>query len=324
VTGIAKADTATMKALIHEMFGEPTDVVRVAEVDQEHADLPNVAVRVLLSPIHNHDLATIRGIYGYKPDLPAIGGSEFLGELDGKRVVGAGHGAWAETIVAPRMGLIPVPDGIPDETAAQLIAMPLSAVVLFDELRVERGAWIAQNAANGAVGRIVMRLAQAAGVGIVNFVRSEASAKELQRFGAEHVIDTSAAGWPERARALTGGGGFARIIDSVAGPATLELERLLAERGELIVFGALSGSAIKLDPGLMISLECSVRGFWMSTWMRRATSEQRADVVRRVFEMALGGSLPLPVGGVYSLDQAREALKAAETPNRSGKILFRP
>ena len=64
---------------------------------------------MVLSPIHNHDLWTVRGNYGYKPELPgAIGGSEALGIVEavgegvdealiGKRVTAAGfHGAWAE------------------------------------------------------------------------------------------------------------------------------------------------------------------------------------------------------------------------------------
>ena len=314
-----------MQALIHDRFGEPADVVHLSNVPEPGAAAPpNVRVRVLLSPIHNHDLATIRGTYGYKPELPAVGGNELLGEVDGKRYVGATHGAWTEAVVMPRAGLIPVPDGIPDEMAAQLIAMPFSAVVLFETLGVEPGAWIAQNASNGAVGRIVMQLAQAAGVNIVNFVRSAAAVDEMRTFGAQHVVDTSRAEWADEARALTGGAGFARIVDSVAGPGTLDLQRLLAERGELIVFGGLSGAAIRLDPSLMISLECTVRGFWMNSWMRQARSEDRERVMRQVFSMAMAGTLPLPVGGIYPLTQAREALTAAQTPNRKGKILFKP
>jgi NADPH:quinone reductase-like Zn-dependent oxidoreductase len=33
-----------------------------------------VRVRTVLAPIHNHDLWTIRGTYGFKPDLPAASG----------------------------------------------------------------------------------------------------------------------------------------------------------------------------------------------------------------------------------------------------------
>lgn len=55
---------------------------------------------------------------------------------------------------------VPVPDGIPDETAAQLLAMPLSAIALFDDLHVAAGDWMAQNAANGAVGRTLTAVAR--------------------------------------------------------------------------------------------------------------------------------------------------------------------
>ena len=38
------------------------------------------------------------------------------------------HGTWAEAFIAPARMVIPMPEAIPDEMAAQLIAMPLSAL----------------------------------------------------------------------------------------------------------------------------------------------------------------------------------------------------
>src|SRR5690606_9115999 len=103
-----------------------------------------VRVRMRLAPIHNHDLWTIRGQYGYKPRLPAIGGSEGHGVVDaigegveglhvGQRVTAAsGRGTWAEYFVASAKMVIPMPDAIADELAAQLVAMPLSALMLLE------------------------------------------------------------------------------------------------------------------------------------------------------------------------------------------------
>jgi NADPH:quinone reductase-like Zn-dependent oxidoreductase len=324
-----------MIALTHARFGEPAEVVAPVEQAAPAPGPGEVRLRLVRSPIHNHDLATIRGIYGYRPELPAVAGSEFLGVVDalgegvhglavGTRVACMARGAWAAEIVAPIAALVPVPDGIDDDRACQLLAMPLSAVVLFDQLRTQPDMWIAQNAAAGAVGRIVMQLAQKHGVNIVNFVRREAAVEELRGYGARYVIDSWSEGWQEQARALTGGIGFARIVDSVAGSQTVELQRLLAQFGELIVFGGLSRQAIKLDPGLMIAKETVVRGFWMNAWMQRASNEERTSATRRVFELARVHELPLPVAGVYPLDEAAAALRAAETPGRAGKVLFRP
>lgn len=323
-----------MQALTHATFGDPAEVIRVSDVAKPEPGEGEVLIRMRRSPIHNHDLATIRGVYGYKPELPAVAGTELAGVVEkcgpgvdqpavGTRVAYmTRHAAWAEYVRAQASGCVPLPEAVPDEVGAQLLAMPLSAVVMFDEMHADPGAWIAQNAASGAVGRIMMALAQDRGVNIVNFVRRESAAAELRGFGAKHVLVTENEGWQEEARALTGGKGFSRILDSVAGNGTLELQRLLAQRGEIIIFGGLSGAAAKLDPSLMISLECVVRGFWMSSWMSRSTHEQRMAAMSRVFGLAMKGQLPLPVSGVYPLSKAAEALTAAETPGRSGKVLF--
>jgi len=88
-----------MLALEFDRFGEPAEVVRAREVETPEPGPGDVRLRVVLSPIHNHDLATIRGIYGVKPSLPAVGGTELLGLLDGKRVALVSRGAWAGHVV---------------------------------------------------------------------------------------------------------------------------------------------------------------------------------------------------------------------------------
>ena len=131
-----------MLSALHRTFGEPAEVLTPADAPMPEPGEGEVRIRTILSPIHNHDLWTVRGQYGYKPELPAIGGSEAVGTIDalgadvtgvtvGQRVAVAGvHGAWAEYFVAPATALVPVPDAISDEAAAQLIAMPFSAITV--------------------------------------------------------------------------------------------------------------------------------------------------------------------------------------------------
>jgi NADPH:quinone reductase len=314
-----------MNALQSARFGEPAEVVVPTDVPvPAPREGEDVVLRMVRSPIHNHDLATIRGIYGVRPKLPAVGGTECVGRIGEKRYACLTKGTWADEVVAPRASLVPVPDEIDDDRACQLLAMPLSTAALFDDLRTEPGMWIAQNAANGAVGKMLMLLAQKAGVNIVNLVRRDDAAKEMKKYGAQFVVVTEHDGWEKKALELTEGAGFARIVDSIAGAQTLELQKLLAQFGELIVFGGLSGAAMKLAPGLMIAKESIVRGFWMNTWMPRASAAQRAELMARVFALAHSGELLLPVAGIYPLRDAAQALRAAETPGRAGKVLFAP
>ncbi len=312
-----------MIALQYCEFGEPADVVAAATVNAPVAGTGEVLVRVSLAPIHNHDLATIRGVYGVKPPLPAIGGSELCGIVDGKRVAVMARGAWAEYAVAHAGALVPIPDGIPDDVAAQLLAMPLSAIVLFDNLRVGKGDWIVQNAANGAVGRTLTTVAQKAGVNVLNLVRRQSSGDELLSGGAKHVV-LQEGDWVKRVREESGGAPIVRVIDSVCDDNSMELNRLLAPDGEHVVFGALAKRALCLNPGTLIYGQTSVRGFWMMAWMNEASVQQKAAVVGRCIGMALAGELRLPVAATFPFEKAADAMREAERAGRPGKVLLSP
>ena len=189
-----------MRALVQPEFGDPTEVLSVQEVPDPEPGPGQALVRVLLSPIHNHDLWTVRGSYGFKPGMPARAGTEAVGVVEvlgegvttldvGQRVAtGGSFGAWAELIVAPAAGLVPVPDGMSDESAAQLVSMPFSAIALLDSLDLSEGDWFVQNAANGAVGRLVAQLAEARGVNVLGLVRRSAGGEELREQGIGNVV----------------------------------------------------------------------------------------------------------------------------------------
>ncbi|MBF6328037.1 zinc-binding dehydrogenase [Nocardia transvalensis] len=325
-----------MRAVVIESFGEPKDVLSSAERPVPEPGPGEVRVATMLSPIHNHDLAVVRGVYGYKPELPAIPGTEAVGRIDavgpdvagvkvGQRVAVAGaQGVWAEYFLAEAAQVVPVPDSISDETASQLLSMPFSALVLLEDMQVESGQWIVVNAANGAVGRLMNVLARARGVQVLNLVRSASASKALHELGFTPVLDTETDGWRERAREATGGAPIVRAVDQVSGRAANDLLSLLGERGELISFGALSGQPMNLDPGPMIFKQAVVKGFWAS----RRRDEIGADNRRRLFgellELATRGDLELPLEATYPLESAADAAIATETPGRNGKIALAP
>ncbi len=140
-----------MPSASHATFGDPAEVLVPGDSPVPQPGPGEVRIKTLLAPIHNHDLRTVRGRYGYKPDRPAIGGSEAVGVVDalgegvegltaGQRVGAAYvHDTWVEYFIAPARMVIPMPDAIADETAAQLIAMPLSALMLLEFLEVKAG-----------------------------------------------------------------------------------------------------------------------------------------------------------------------------------------
>jgi len=321
---------------MHTEFGDPTQVLAVEEVESPEPGPGEVRIRVLLAAIHNHDLWTIRGSYGFKPELPARAGTEAVGVVEalgagvehltiGQRVASGGaFGAWAEQLVVPARGLIPVPDQLTDEIAAQLVSMPFSAISLLESLELTPGDWMVQNAANGAVGRMVAQLAQARGINVIGLVRRSAGVEELADQGIGNVVATDADDWAGRVRALAGDAPIKVGVDSVGGRASGEVMSLLAEDGTLVVFGAMQSPVMEIGSGDVIFKQATIRGFWGSVVSRTMPADQRRALFGELVERIGDGSLTLPVERVYPLEDVRAAAAANAEPGRTGKILLRP
>ncbi|MBP6075591.1 MAG: alcohol dehydrogenase catalytic domain-containing protein [Nitrosomonas sp.] len=153
-----------------------------------------------MSPIHNHDLLIIRGIYGFKPTLPYIGGSEALAIVEklgenvtnlaiGDRVIAAGiSSAWGEYFIADVKSIIPIPDALPDEIAAQLVAMPISAMMALNKLKPKANEWIIVNAANGAVGKTIIQIAVSRDIRVACLVTRAGAKLDLENCGASDIF----------------------------------------------------------------------------------------------------------------------------------------
>lgn len=327
-----------MRSAAHASFGDPAEVLALADVPVPEPGPGQARVRMLLAPIHNHDLWTVRGQYGYKPALPAIGGSEAVGVVEalgddvqgvalGQRVATASaRGAWAESFVVPAHTLLPVPDGIDDATAAQLIAMPLSALLLLEMLQAPPGEWIVQNAANGAVGKALAMLGQARGINVLSLVRREAGVAEMHAHGIGNTVCTAVDGWKAQVRELLGGKRAVAAIDSVGGADSGVLAALLGEGGVLVAFGSMTGEPMQIPSGELIFKQLVVRGFWGIPAMRALAPQDQRRLMGELLQRAASGELRLPVAAVYGLDEIAAAVRACDTPGRAshGKILLRP
>lgn len=325
-----------MRSAIHTTFGEPVEVLVAGDSAVPQPAAGEVRIRTILAPIHNHDLWTIRGQYGYKPVLPAIGGSEAVGVVDalgegvegiavGQRVMAASvHGTWAEYFIAPARMVIPVPAGIADEAAAQLIAMPLSALMLLEFLQATPGQWIVQNTANGAVGKTLAMLAAARGVHVLGLVRRDAGVDELKALGIDNVLSTMQADWKPRARALLGDTLAHAAVDSIGGQASADLVALLGDNGTLVSFGTMAGEPMQIPSGDLIFKQATVKGFWGSKVSQQMSVENKRRLVGELLQRVLSGELQLPVQAIYDLADAAEAAKASLLPGKHGKVLLRP
>ncbi len=324
-----------MRALIHSQFGEAEDVLVVEERPVPEPGAGQVRLRIVLSPIHNHDLWTVRGTYGFKPELPAASGTEALGIVDalgegvehltvGQRVATGGtFGAWAEYIVANAAGLIPVPESLSDESAAQLVSMPFSTISLLQFLDVNEGDWIVQNAANGAVGRMLAQLGAARGVHVLGLVRRAEGVEELRAQGIENVISTDQDDWRDQAARLTDGAPIVAGVDSVGGSASGDVLSLLSEGGTLVAFGAMNSPVMEIASSDVIFKQAIVKGFWGSKVIQQLDAATRGALFGELIQRVTDGTLTLPVAGVFDAADIADAVRLSNTPGRVGKVLLK-
>ena len=326
-----------MRSATYNNFGKPSEVLSVTDAPTPEPKDNEVRIKTILSSIHNHDLVTIKGEYGNKPELPATGGSEAVGTIDalgkdvkgfkkGQRVVVSGvQGTWAEYFIAPAQGIIPIPDAIDDEMAAQLIAMPMSALLLIEFLNIEPGQWIIQNAANGAVGESMAMLAPERNINTINLVRSKESKQELIDLGiTKNNVVTDDDDWKEQVQKLVGDAKISGAVDAVGGKSGGELLSLLGKHGAMASLGSVSGEPLTINPSHLIFNLSKVKGFWASDLMQEISADDMQRLTKELIERAANGTLKLPTGGVYDLVDIQKAVSEKVQSEKKGKILIKP
>jgi trans-2-enoyl-CoA reductase len=263
--------------VIHE-FGTPAEVVRVENVEVPPLDAKSARVRVLASPINPADLNVLEGKYPIRPELPGVPGVEGVGVVEeigeGVKALHVGDhvmlphgvGAWREAAVIAdaEEKLMVVPPEVPVEQAAMLRINPATALrMLRDFVTLSEGDFVIQNAANSAVGRLVIQIAKANGWRTINLVRRPELIDELRTLGGDVVLLDSDEVKDQIATA-TGGAPVKLALNCVGGESALRLANALAFGGTLVTFGAMSRQPLRIPNGLLIFKDLRWRGFWIT------------------------------------------------------------
>ncbi len=323
-----------MRLCFHQS-GNPLEVLQLEAWDPPAPQQHQVVVRMLYAPVNPADLNFIEGTYGRTPQFPAVPGNEGCGRVEsiGQAVTSLAvgdlviplepEGCWSERVIAPEHHFAKLPDGIDLAQASMLRVNPCTAWRMLHDFReLEPGGWIVQNAANSAVGRAVIQIAKHLGWHSLNFVRRTDVADELRALGADAVFTDDDAGLAA-AKELAGKNPPTLALNAVGGDSALRLMDLLAPKGALVTYGAMSRRSLKVPNRFLIfkDLAESVAS-WVTRWMEQAASAEIASMLRALSDLMKGGVLKLPVDTVYPLASWRDAVTRAMEGGRSGKVLL--
>jgi NADPH:quinone reductase-like Zn-dependent oxidoreductase len=197
-----------MKALVHNRYGAPGDVLQLTDVGLPEVGAEDVLVRVRASSANPWDWHFIRGeplllrpagIGGVRRPKFLIPGGDLAGTVErvgsgvtgfrpGAEVYGFGHGAFAEYVAVPSTRLAAKPAALSFEQAA---AVPLAAVTALQGLRaggITPRQHVLVVGASGGVGTFAVQIAKHLGAHVTG-VCSTPHVDLVRGLGADQVID---------------------------------------------------------------------------------------------------------------------------------------
>ena len=325
----------SIKAIVYQAHGKPEEVLRLEEQPLPAVAADEALVRILAAPINPADLNQIEGKYPIRAPLPATPGFEGAGVVEkigatvrnvavGKQVI-LPHdlGTWREAAVVKAEKLLAVPEGIAPEQAAMLKINPLTAWrMLHDFVRLEKGDWVIQNAANSAAGRATIQIAHELGYRTINVVRRPELIDELRAEGGDVVLLDND-DLREAAGAATEGALIRLALNAVGGESALRLAKIIAPEATMVTYGAMSLRPLTLPNGLLIFKNLHFTGFWVNKWYEQASPAERQEAFDQIFEFARRGLLQTKIEQTYPLTDFATAVVRAAQGERAGKIVFK-
>ncbi|MFE4549525.1 NADPH:quinone oxidoreductase family protein [Streptomyces sp. NPDC056785] len=231
---------------VHQL-GEPSEVMRLQDVERPVPGDGQVLLKVRAANINFPDALMCRGHYQVRPSLPFTPGVEICGETeDGRRVLAnpaLPYGGFAEYAVADAAALLPAPDALDDAEATALhIGYQTGWFGLHRRAGLEAGETLLVHAAAGGVGSAAVQLGKAAGATVIGVVGGAGKAAVARELGCDVVVDRRAEDVIAAVKEATGGRGADVIYDPVGGEAYTQSTKVVAFEGRIVVVGFAGGT----------------------------------------------------------------------------------
>ena len=170
---------------------------------------------------------------------------------------------------------------------------------------------------------MIVRLGRKFSIPGINVVRRAEQVELLRGMGAEHVLNSSDAGFDEKLRELCRQLKASIAFDAVAGDMTLRVLRAQPKGSRMLVYGALALAPCHVDPGSVIFEDKRVEGFWLSGWLRHKSLFSKFRIAQQVQKL-LAGELKTEFQARFPLEQAARALQQYAANMTAGKVLLVP
>ena len=338
-----------MRALVVTRAGPP-EVLEVQERPDPQPGPGQVRVVVRAAGINFAELMARQGIYPDAPDLPAVLGYEFAGDIEsvgegvtglepGQRVLGGCRfGGQAELVATDASNVVPLPDDWSYEDGAALpvnYATAYAGIVKYGA--ISKGERLLIHAVAGGVGIASTQVAKLAGAGEVFGTASASKHDAVRSFGVDHPIDYTSKDFVKEVRRIAGSKRPLDIaMDAVGGASFRKSFSVLGVGGRLVCFGASAAvSGEKRNPLALAKMAAgtplfsplalmgpsrSVIGLNMlSLWDAKGSLDEYIEPLRRWTE---SGELRPVVAEAFPLERAPDAHRFIAERKNVGKVVL--
>ncbi len=323
-----------MKAIVHDRYGAPRDVLQLRDVDKPVPTDDEVLVQVHAASANGGDPMVVRGQpyvirmmgFGLFKPKNKILGDDIAGRVEavGKNVEqfqpgdevfggGIGLGAFAEYVCVAQDRLALKPPNITFEQAA---AVPHSAVSALQGLRdqgqLQPGQKALINGASGGVGTFAVQIAKSLGAE-VTAVCSTRNVDTARSLGADHVIDYTREDFTRTDERHD------LMLDIAAKRSLSDCRRALTARGTYVLIGGGRGRWVG---GLARYFTTSALSPFVSQRMRAFFATASQEDLVYVKNLLEAGKVTPIIDRTYPLSQTSQAISYVEEGHAQGKVVI--
>ena len=322
-----------MRAILCKELG-PADKLVIEDVPSPQVSGDGVKVKVKAAGLNFPDTLIIEGKYQIKPELPFSPGGEMAGEIievgpdvknlkPGMRVMGlTGYGSFAEEMVIGESRVIPVPDGMKDETAAAFsMVYGTSYHALKQRANIQPGETLLVLGASGGVGLAAVELGKAMGAKVIAAASSDDKLQVAKEAGADDLINYTDEDLKEALKSR-----YPQGIDGIYAPVgdrfTEPALRNMAWNGRFLIVGFAAGEIPKIPANLTLLKGCSVVGVFWGAFTAKEPKEHIQNV-KELMQLFAEGKINPRVSEVFPFEQYEDALAALSSRRAKGKVVLK-
>jgi NADPH:quinone reductase-like Zn-dependent oxidoreductase len=224
------------------------------------------------------------------------------------------HGAYAQYVVLPALGLIPLPDSLSyEEAAAFPNAFGTAWHMLMVRANLQAGETVLVNSASSGVSMAAIQIAKLAGAYVYTTSSADWKLEKAKALGADETINYNDCDFCDEIMKRTGKRGVDVVVEHVGGDFLDKSIRSLTRGGRLVTVGGTKAYDCGIQVNYIFHKELSIIG---------SNSATKRDL--ELMMPFLGdGRLKCVIDKVFPLQEAAEAHRYLEGAHQFGKVILK-